>query len=231
MVENTISEKKPLVVEILGPAGAGKSTLARALSERDNNFLADIPLSRKDKIPFFVSNTILMLPPYVRNYRHSNWFDWREARSMAYLKAALHALEKKSPDNEMVTLLDHGPIYRLTFLREFGPEITTSNTFERWWTRLLNEWIDALDMVIWLDAPNDVLLKRIRNREQIHTIKQKSETEAYEYLDSYRNSFEQLIAESGADNQMTLIRFDTHQESVAQIADEVLSIFNFAPES
>ncbi len=82
----------------------------------------------------------------------------------------------------MVTLLDHGPIYRLAFLREFGPEITTSNTLRDGGPDLLNEWIDALDMVIWLDAPNDSLLKRIRDREQIHTIKQKSEKEAYEYL-------------------------------------------------
>ncbi len=29
---------------------------------------------------------------------------------------------------------------------------------------------------------------------------------------------------------MTLIRFDTDRESVAQIADEILSIFNFAPD-
>ncbi len=229
LTNSPILQELPLVVEILGPAGAGKSTLARALSQRHKKIRPDIPLSRKDKIPFFISNTLLLLPTFLRQYRHSRWFNWREARSMAYLKAGLHALGKQAPDNDMVTLLDHGPIYRLAFLREFGPEITASQIYKRWWTRLLTQWIAALDIVIWLDAPDDILLERIRARDQIHSIKEIREEEAFEYLGSYRTSFEQLIAESGADGQVMLLRFNTHQESVSQIVDKVLSIFDFAP--
>ncbi len=229
LANKMILEKPPLVVEILGPAGAGKSTLARTLSQHHKKIQTDIPLSRINKIPFFISNTFLFLPTYLRNYRHSSWFDWRESRSMAYLQAGLHAFAKQASNNEMVTLLDHGPIYRLAFLREFGPEITTSQLYERWWANLLDQWIATLDIVIWLDAPNEIMVERIRARDQIHSIKEKSETEAFEYLDSYRTSFEQLITESGAVGQLRLLRFDTHQESVAQIADRVMSIFNFAP--
>jgi shikimate kinase len=229
-VNNLVLEKRTLAVEILGPAGAGKSTLVRALSQGHKKIQADISLSRMDKIPFFIGNTFRFLPAYLRCYRDSNWFDWRESRSMAYLQAGLHAFAKQAPDNDLVILLDHGPLYRLAFLRAFGPAITTSQLYERWWTDLLDQWLATLDIVIWLDAPNEIMKERIRARDQKHSIKEKSETEVYDYLDRYLASFEQLIAGSGAEDHLMLLRFDTHKESVAQIVDSVMPLFDLAPE-
>ncbi len=147
---------------------------------------------------------------------------------MAYLEAGLHVLGQQGAKNGSVTLLDLGPIYRLAFLREFGPEITTSQLYKRWWASLLDQWAATLDMVIWLDAPDAILLERIRARDQRHTIKEQSEQEAFEVLARYRTSFEQTIAESVTDHQVTLLRFDTNQASVEQIADSVLAAFGGA---
>jgi adenylate kinase family enzyme len=223
--ENRIAEKAPRVVEILGPAGAGKSTLLRVLSQRDSRLRPDIGLSRAQKIPFFVSNTYAFLPTYLRHYRHSRWFNWRESRSMAYLEAGLYAMGQQASRNGAVTLLDLGPMYRLAFLREFGPEITTSERYKRWWTGLLDRWTATLDMVIWLDAPDAVLLERVCARDRWHTIKDQPEEEAFTVLARYRRAFEQVIAESGTDHQVRLLHFDTDRVSVEQIADSVLAEF------
>ena len=142
---------------------------------------------------------------------------------MVYLKAGLHVLEQQTSNNDMVIMLDHGPIYRLAFLREFGPEITTSQLYKRWWNNLLTQWIATLDTIILLDASNDILLKRIRDRDRKHTIKEIYEQEAHEFLTRYRSSFEQIIGESITDRPVRLLRFDTNQVSVAQIVDEVLT--------
>ncbi len=229
LTSNAIVEKPPLVVEIIGPAGAGKTTLLRALSQRHNKIQTDIRLSKIRKIPFFISNTFSLLPTFLRQYRHSRWFNWRETRSMVYLKAGLHVLGHQKSNNNRVTILDHGPIYRLAFLRELGPEITTSQLYTRWWTSLLNQWIATLDIVIWLDAPNVFLLERIRVRDRWHTIKEKCEKEANEFLTHYRTFLEQIIAESVTDHQVVLLHFDTNQESVDQIVDKVLATFDSAP--
>jgi deoxyadenosine/deoxycytidine kinase len=145
---------------------------------------------------------------------------------MVYLKAGLHVLEQQVSNNDVVIMLDHGPIYRLAFLREFGPEITTSQLYKRWWHKLLNQWIATLDIIILLDAPNEILLKRIRDRDRKHTIKEICEQDAFEFLNSYRTSFEQILAESMTDHQVTILRIDTNQEPVAQIVDEVLVTCN-----
>lgn len=223
--DNTIARKSPKVVEILGPAGAGKTTLVRALCRRDGGFEPEIGLARIQKIPFFVRNIYSMLPTYLVHYRYSRWFNWRESRSMTYLEAGLHALGQQGVRNGSVALLDHGPIYRLAFLREFGPEITTSETYRSWWARLHERWIATLGMVIWLDAPDAILLERIRARDQRHTIKEQPEQEACEVLARYRRAFEQTIGDSAANQQLTLLRYNTNQASVEQIADSVLALF------
>jgi shikimate kinase len=226
LTRNRIVEKPLLVVELMGPAGAGKTTLLRALSQRHENIQPDIRLSKIRNMPFFIGNTFSLLPTYLRLYRHSRWFNRRETRSMVYLKAWLHVLGQQASNHDQVTLLDHGPIYRLAVLREFGPEITTSSPYQRWWAGLLHQWTATLDIVIWLDAPNDTLLERIRARDHRHAIKEKGEQEAYEYLTHYRAALEQIMAESLTDGQITVLRFDTNQETVERIVEKTLATFD-----
>lgn len=145
---------------------------------------------------------------------------------MVYLKAWHHVLERQAANNDVVTVLDHGPIYRLALLREFGPEMTKSQLYERWWDSMLKQWATIMYMVIWLDAPDVVLLERIYTRNSWHIIKGKSEQEAYEFLARYRTSYEQTITRLTANRGPTLLRFDTHQKSVDQIVDKVLAAFN-----
>lgn len=219
--------RAPRMMEVIGPAGVGKTTLAKALRHRHGNTVPDIDirLSKLDKIPFVISNTLYLLPTYLREYRHSRWFDRRETRSMAYLRAGLHLLGKETPRRGAVTILDHGPIYRLAFLREFGPEITTSHPYRRWWASLLEQWADRIDFIVLLDAPETVLLERIRARGSWHTVRDKSDSEAYEILRRYRGAFERTIAEALAIRRIELLRIDTSQRATEEIVVEISEAF------
>ena len=49
-------------------------------------------------------------------------------------------------------------------------------------------------MVIWLDAPDEILLDRIRNRQQEHIVKTQPATIGYEFLDRYRAEYEFILS-------------------------------------
>ena len=226
LADNTIGGRSPLVVEICGPAGAGKTTLLQALDQCHEKIVKGVRLRKISYIPFLASNTFLFLPTFLRQYKHSRWFTWRETRSMVYLKAWHYVLERQISNSEMVTVLDHGPIYRLALLREFGPEITKSQLYERWWDSMLKQWATIMYMIVSLDAPDAVLLERIHTRNRWHIVKGKSGQEAYEFLVRYRTSYEQIITRLTANGGPRLLRFDTHQKSVDQIVGKVLAAFN-----
>ena len=145
---------------------------------------------------------------------------------MVYLKAGLHRFKHQTAINNIITILDHGPIYRLAFLRELGPEITLSTLFKSWWTNVLKQWEDTLDLIIWLDAPNEILFNRIRQRDKSHTIKDKGKQEGIEFLTHYRTFMQKTINELSEDRKTTLIRFDTSQISLEQIGNQVFDTFD-----
>jgi deoxyadenosine/deoxycytidine kinase len=223
--DTAAQESKPIVVELIGPAGAGKTTLLNALNQCNQNIQPGIDLSETRKIAHFFHNTLDMLPTYLLRYRDSRWFSRREIRTMVYLKAWLYELRKRPFNLDHAIILDHGPIYRLALMREFGPEITKSQIYKTWWSKLLEEWIAALDVIVWLDAPNSILLERIHARDRWHIIKGKSDPEAFDFLTHHRTFLEQIIAESTRDRRARLLCFDTNQESINQMVEKILDTF------
>jgi thymidylate kinase len=143
---------------------------------------------------------------------------------MVYLKGWPRVLRQQTGNNCSAIILDHGPIFKLATLNEFGPESLKSPELELWWQCMFKQWAGILDLVIWLDAPDRILRERINTRSQNHAIKGKSEQEASKFLKRYRTSYKQILVKLTAYDELKLLEFNTSQASINQIVDKLLII-------
>ena len=212
-------------MELVGPAGAGKTTLSRTLSHRNPAIQigSEIELQKLKYAPVFLRNAISLLPIFLRQLQYGKAFTWEEIKYLIYLKGWSKVLMQEAKAGDAAILLDHGPVFKLATLHEFGPEKLMVNGSEKWWATIFKQWASTLDVVIWLDAPDSVLEKRINSRDQRHSVKGKTEVEVIHFLARYRASYEETLAKLKSDGGPLLLQFDTSRTSIEQVADEILS--------
>jgi adenylate kinase family enzyme len=223
--DNAVIKKHPILMELVGPAGAGKTTLAEALSRQGIRISTAPYFRRTGDIPFFFRNTLSLLPTFFRLY-HSHDGRWLTRREMAWMVTLneWHGVLRKTSNSGTIIVLDQGPVFLLVQLYMFGPECLKTRDADKWWDRMLKQWAVTLDRIIYLDASDTELLKRIRNRRKEHVIKEESEAKVFEFLARYRLAYEQMISIlMGHDHSLKVLYFDTGSESIVGIVDKLLA--------
>jgi deoxyadenosine/deoxycytidine kinase len=220
--------KQRVVAEIVGPAGAGKSTLTRVLRQRDESLRTGLSVWGLPPSLLFL-NAFTSLPRFFGLYRSRGRIRRDEVKLIVRLSALHQLLGRESSKNYRTLLLDEGTIFALVKLLAFsdkngnGKSNGRSNHLDAWTASLLHRWARRLDAVIWLDAPDNVLAERIRTRGKAHRVKDKTDEEIYEFLARYRRSYERVISELTARHGLKVIRFSTELETLEQVADQVLA--------
>lgn len=123
-------------------------------------------------------------------------------------------------------MMDEGAVFALVKLHTFGLEGIASRRVKEWTKGVMDRWAETLDAVIWLDAPDAVLTKRIRERHKGHRMKDRSDAEIHRFLAHYRRSYEQIIAELSARRNLKIIRLSTEEHTLERIAEESLAGMN-----
>lgn len=216
-VEACRAEQARLVIELAGPAGSGKTTLRKLLCERDQHL---VEMSTPTK--FECLRQLPKLATSVFPWSADRWFTWDELRSQLYVQAWLKSLPRLTGDR----LFDQGPVFRLAVLDEFGPRAVPESGLMQWRRWLLDAWSRSLSLVVWLDAPNEELLRRIRNRQKTHKCELLSDCDAHALLDRYRDAHNAVLAAMEARGKppaVILVNTDTlaPEEIVLAVQDEL----------
>lgn len=219
-----IGTKRTVVVELVGPAGAGKTSLAQALIQQDDSMRSGVCIQRYRHLPWLAKSTIGLLPRIVDHYRtHRVWLPL-ETKELVCLDALHSLLVREIADSKGMLILDQGPIYTLAFLRLRGHESIKNGCFSGWWQRSYRKWATMLDAIVWVDAPDSVLAHRIRTRVKPHEVKEDTDPAIQKFIYDFRGTYEEVIAALTAHNGPRLLKLDSERLTIPEMVNQVLAL-------
>jgi thymidylate kinase len=229
-VEETASER-PLIVELVGPAGAGKTTVLRAVGRRDRSIRAGLHIDRFRFLPMMARQGLTLAPAGFELMRQSprSWLSGMV--HLLRLSTLAPVLGRVASPAYRAIMLDEGPVFSLTRLSVFHSGVHRDGRLAREWLTALKHWAEVLTAVFWLDAPNPVLLDRIRSRLKDHRIKAGTEQQAYDFLDRYRRAYLDVFDRMTAIGKVRVVCLDAPGESADQVATRILATLDHLGQS
>lgn len=215
----------PLLVEISGVAGAGKSTVTSALEQETPRYKkAEFIRTRSPAHLIQVVRSLpRLLPVLAAGVVRKRRFGWADVKLMVYITQWRRFLRSRPEYADGVVLLDQGPIYALIRLKAKGLAAASTGQFRRWWSEMLSHWAEEIAVIVYLDAPDDILLSRINERPQSHVVKGDSTDGGAEFVRRYRSLFEEVLSHIEQTQDAEIWRFETSRTPVEQIVGEIRS--------
>lgn len=206
---------RAVIVELVGPAGAGKSTLAEGISTTDKTVLAGLGLWGLPR-PDLLRSALALMPTIIAAALGGgrSRLRWGEAAQMIRLGALRRVLRREVTQHRVI-LLDEGPVFALSWL-----EVFFARNGERvpgaWRRRAIADWATLLDVVVFIDASDSTLAQRIRTREKPHMVKASSDAEISGFSAGFRKAFDRVIGELEKTGHVIVEALRTDQDPVEQ---------------
>lgn len=147
---------------------------------------------------------------------------------MAILNGWHRRLRRSISNEKKVVILDQGPVFMFYHLLRFGPN-NMRLLIPHWFDQTCQNWADILNMVVRLDAPDTILMNRVRIREKSHGYKNYTDERVMQSLSRFRIAQDEVIhcmtASSGGPK---VVYFDTSQISLNDIREKCGECFKIA---
>jgi energy-coupling factor transporter ATP-binding protein EcfA2 len=202
--------------ELLGPPGSGKSTLLAALAEHQNRMRYVDRARTWRGVPYLLGGAAAAAP-WVLGERTT----WQQTRWIVRVEAAALLVRRAAPPRTPSVVFAQGPVYSLARLS--GSNFMTPRLTD-WRSAKTRQLAGLLDVVVVLDAPDDVLLRRIWTREKAHALKRVTGDSERVALVRFRSALESTLAELTSDGGPEVLCFDTSRTSVAVMTESLLDV-------
>ncbi|OQY06843.1 MAG: hypothetical protein B6I25_03040 [Planctomycetales bacterium 4572_13] len=174
------------IIEIMGCAATGKSSVTRCLLEQDERFRVYVPTigyrvqCRKYTLFRFPQILFFCLIGVRRHY----------LKTLIRIEAALETISSEKKKANGVLLVDQGPLSSLAYLYSKG---VANQVMLKWLKSLNKKAANVIDKVFWLDASNSVLVDRLNKRRDGHKMENMPEVTTNQFYDTYRLCYNKVL--------------------------------------
>lgn len=205
------------VIEVLGLPGSGKTTVVDAVSQSHGIEVMSRYRSPANAVPYAIA-ALELLPVLVPSLWQGR--SWRERNKLIRLASSRSVVRRRARGGTArAFVFDQGPLFLLKQLADDGGP---PDAIERRRRRLASSWGRTLDLALVLDAPDDVLLERIRGRDKGHQLRDEADASARAALATERRAVERVLEELGGEGTVRIQRVDTSASTVADTTAALL---------
>ena len=217
---------RPLIVELVGLAGAGKTTVLHAIQQRDETVRPWRRFERLRSLPMSIRHIVALAPTAFELLWTNPRSCWPCTKHLLRLRTFHTMLAREATTTHRAIILDEGPVYSLCRLRLFQKASLGNTQLPKGWRSTLAQGPGNLDVVFWLDAPDPLLAQRIRSRVKTHDVKHVTDREVFGFLERWRCTYREILSQLPAESLVRVVEIDTSEESADHVAGSVLAVLS-----
>jgi deoxyadenosine/deoxycytidine kinase len=208
-----------MIIEFAGVAGAGKTTIEELLLQRNSGIKMMTQPPIHNYYPHLLGSCLCFGIRLIIYNRKVCRMTLRSAWLCALLNCWNKHLHKHSRDGKEV-VINPGPVYWLTALRKIGASVPKCGSFYRMWENMMCEWAYSVDILIFLEAPIEVIINRLMTRDPWR--KPGSEDYWRKYYASMQEDYAEVIDMMRAVSDLKTLRFRSDLNSPDEIVKEII---------
>ena len=214
---------RPVVVELIGPAGAGKSSVLRAMRQLNPRVRTDLHLWGLPRGLLLAAGARQLPRAVGRALWRRRPLAWDELVQMVRVEALERSLAQLDDPRTRSVVLDEGPVFALGWMEVFYPGNGT-RAIAPWRRHAIAAWRDALDAIVFLDAPDTTLIRRIRTRPKPHMVKDWPDADIRDFTARFRTAFVHALAELAEARPIPVHTLRTDCRAPADVAARILAL-------